>query len=388
MLQLSIITADHGAGKINITDPIANVNEPNVPSDSDDNMDISILSNSAPIKTDVCTQTDLTYKDMEKFLDIELKDSNFFQRKLILESVKKSDKSCNFWTGIPKLSVLLFIYEWILPLASKTKLWMGSKRHSNRSSSHEPKKRLLSLFEEFLLTLIRIRRGFDTNEMSFLFGVSQSQVSHVFLTWVNLLYKCFKPLLEWPSASIIKKNLPRSFRKSFPKTRIVIDCSELFMQKPRSVDAQRLTWSSYKTHNTFKFLLGIAPSGQVTFLSNLFSGSISDREIVVQSKIIDLIEKGDDIMADRGFNIRDILLKKNATLNMPAFSGGKQLSSRAVIRSRRIASVRIHVERAMKRIKNFKIIQGIIPLQLKSSMDQILLICTVLGNLSKPLVNN
>jgi hypothetical protein len=124
----------------------------------------------------------------------------------------------------------------------------------------------------------------------------------------------------------------------------------------------------------------------VTFLSKLYSGSISDREIVKQSKIIDLIEEGGNVMADRGFNIRDLLLFKNAKLNMPTFSGGKQLSAKAVGKSRKIASVRIHVERSMERLKNFKILQGVVPLVLKNSIDQILAVCAVIGNLQDPLV--
>ena len=91
-------------------------------------------------------------------------------------------------------------------------------------------------------------------------------------------------------------------------------------------------------------------------------------------------------MADRGFNIRDLLLRKNAFLNIPAFSDGKQLSGRAVGKSRKIASLRIHVERAMERLKNFKMVQGVIPLQLKNSLNQVLLICAVLSNMQDPLV--
>ena len=133
-------------------------------------------------------------------------------------------------------------------------------------------------------------------------------------------------------------------------------------------------------------MIGIAPSGQTTYLSKLFCGSISDRDIVIQSGFLNLIEAGDNIMADRGFTIRDLLLRKNAKLNIPAFSGGKQLSARAVSESQKIASVRIHVERAIERIKNFNILNGVIALQLKNSLDQILTIATVLGNLNQPLV--
>ena len=79
-------------------------------------------------------------------------------------------------------------------------------------------------------------------------------------------------------------------------------------------------------------------------------------------------------MADHGFNIRDLLLRKNALLNIPAFSDGKQLPGRAVGKSRKIASLRIHVELAMERLKIFKMVQGVIPLQLKNSLNQVLLI--------------
>ena len=113
------------------------------------------------------------------------------------------------------------------------------------------------------------------------------------------------------------------------------------------------------------------PSGAITFLSKLYSGNISDLAIVKESKFIDLVEEGDDIMADRGFNIRHLLLPKKATLNIPSFSHGKKLSVKAVRRSRNIATVRIHVERAIRRMKTFKILSGIIPLKLRYSLNQI-----------------
>ena len=37
----------------------------------------------------------------------------------------------------------------------------------------------------------------------------------------------------------------------------------------------------------------------------------------------------DDVMADWGFNLRDLVTKRNATLNIPPFAKGKQLSTKA-----------------------------------------------------------
>ena len=58
-------------------------------------------------------------------------------------------------------------------------------------------------------------------------------------------------------------------------------------------------------------------------------------------------------MADRGSLIRDLLTLKGATLNIPPFAHGKQLSSAATTKTRRIARARIHVEHAIGRLKNF-----------------------------------
>ena len=313
---------------------------------------------------------------------------NWLKRKFFVDAVTSSDKNARFWTGIETLTVLNFVFEYLLPCAQFVPLWMGKKRESltKRHYRKTPKKRTLSFFEEFIMTLVRIRRGLDTEEMAYLFGVTQSQVTHVFLTWINIMYKCCHPLLIWPSKDLVQHNMPKSFKLKYPSTRVIIDCSEIFIQTPRSLDAQRATYSSYKSHNTFKFLLGIAPSGQITFLSALYVGSISDREIVKRSGFLRLIEWKDHVMADRGFTIRDLLLRKNAYLNMPAFSNGKQLPKRAAGKSTKVSSVRIHVERAMERLKNNKILQGIVPLQLKNSMNQIMVICAVLSNLEAPLV--
>jgi hypothetical protein len=100
------------------------------------------------------------------------------------------------------------------------------------------------------------------------------------------------------------------------------------------------------------------------------------------------VEEGDDIMADRGFNIRHLLLPKTTSPNIPAFSHGKVLSAKAVKRSRRVASVRIHIERAIRRMKTFKIISEIVPLKLRHCLNQIITIIAVLCNLHERLVKD
>ena len=81
-----------------------------------------------------------------------------------------------------------------------------------------------------------------------------------------------------------------SFKRTYPSTRCIIDCTELFCQRPSSLTIQSSLYSSYndKHHVTYKglVLVGIAPSGSITFVSQLYEGSISDKEIVARSGIL------------------------------------------------------------------------------------------------------
>ena len=57
-------------------------------------------------------------------------------------------------------------------------------------------------------------------------------------------------------------------------------------------------------------------------------------------------------MADRVFDIQNIVAAKKIKLNIPPFMRGKeQLSLEEEFETRSIASVRIHVETAIERIK-------------------------------------
>jgi len=305
------------------------------------------------------------------------------QRQAFVAVVCRSDANCLYYTGVHTVALLQFLFEWLQPGQSNMKLWDGDRKGLPKTPRGR-KRALMTLKDEFIMTLVRIRQGFDMQHLADLFGISKSHVCRIFSAWVIFLHARFKMLLVWPSQVIVRSNLPASF-KQYPKTRCIIDCTEYFVQRPFRPVAQKQTWSSYKHSNTFKQLIGIMPTGTITFVSKLYSGNISDLAIVQQSKFIDLVESDDDIMADRGFNIRHLLLPKKATLNIPAFSHGKRLSVKAVQRSRQIATVRFHVERAIRRMKTFKILSGIIPLRLRHSLNQITVIVAVLCNLHERL---
>ena len=72
------------------------------------------------------------------------------------------------------------------------------------------------------------------------------------------------------------------------------------MQRPSSLEYQSASFLAYKNTNTCKLLVGISPNGAITFLLDLYEGSISDRDLVIASSILDKLERGDSVMADKG----------------------------------------------------------------------------------------
>lgn len=93
------------------------------------------------------------------------------------------------------------------------------------------------------------------------------------------------------------------FQSTFPNTRVILDCTEVLTPSAKVLNSQ--TYLNYKSHTTFKGLIGITPNGAVCFVSKLFTGNISDKDITKRSGILDLLENGDEVMTDKGFLIQD-----------------------------------------------------------------------------------
>ena len=91
------------------------------------------------------------------------------------------------------------------------------------------------------------------------------------------------------------------------------------------------------------------------------------------SSLIYLFEWNDLIMADRGFDIKDLLACKKVKLFIPPKRQRKsdQVSKKDSFATMRIANIRIHVERAIWRIKGWHIFDGVIPLSLCGVVDQL-----------------
>ena len=192
-----------------------------------------------------------------------------------------------------------------------------------------------------------------------------------------------------PSVEQVAGTLPCAFKENVPTTFAIIDGSEIFIETPTDLHMQSSTWSQYKHHNTAKFLVACAPNGSISYVSPLYVGSISDVELTRICGFLTKLEDkpGISIMADRGFTVKDMLEKLAIRLNIPPFMEGRQqLPSEEIEAGQKIASLRIHIERAIGRIKTYRILTSTIPLSMARLSNQIVCICALLSNSHPALV--
>lgn len=201
--------------------------------------------------------------------------------------------------------------------------------------------------------------------------------------------------MKWPERDEL--SMPMDFRKSFKNCIIIIDCFEAFMERPTNLRARAQTWSNYRHHNTVKFLIGIAPQGAVTFILKGWGGRATDVYITENCGMLERLQPGDVVLADRGFNIHDGASMYCARVTLPPFTRGKkQLSQQEVDVARQLSRVRIHVERVIGVVwQKYTILQSTLPVNFMctdtediSTIDKVVTICCVLCNCCKSVVSN
>ncbi|XP_062584812.1 uncharacterized protein LOC134281470 [Saccostrea cucullata] len=313
--------------------------------------------------------------------------------RMTYEDMKDDDSKTRFYTGFATFQIFWMFFAVLRQKhgAEKLNYWEGETRSMGEKSYHEPgvkkpgRKRSLRPVDEFLMVCMRLRLGLLQEHLADIFRVSETTVSRVMNTWINFLYDHCKSLIKWVSREQILCNLPKLF-SMHADTRIVLDCTEFFIEKPSSLKAQWMTWSEYKHSNTFKILIGVSPSGMVTFVSRLWGGNVSDRHITQHDGFLPKLSPGDVVMADKGFTIED-LLPADVGLNVPPrVSSTCQMSKHDFFKTNRIASARIVVEMKMEQIKNYNIVNSVLPISEVHLSEQIIVICTSLTNLLPPLL--
>lgn len=310
------------------------------------------------------------------------------------------ESDVKFFTGLPSTEAFKCLFEYLLPKAQNMQYWRGAKQtekealkfpspfqtFAGRSETRMGPSRKLSLEQEFLLTLMKLRLALLIEDLAFRFKVSSATTSSIFITWVKLCSKELSVLIIWPTRYQIKKTLPTCFGKLYPKVRCIIDCFECFTETPSGLDLAATMWSEYKHHYTFKVLVAITPNGAISYVSPAYGGRATDVFVVRDSGFLNYLEPYDEVMADRGFKIREELMMRMVSLCIPpSKAASMQMLPADVRKTSSIANVRIYVEQAIGRIKVFHVLKHELPISLLPLADDIVRVCCALCNLLPPL---
>ena len=328
---------------------------------------------------------------LERIAKLEEEVRKLKEEKFGLHKIQNDDYLTKFYTGFHSYKMFNDFFDSIKDHAAEMITYLQNKRLNTEQTKTlcARKQAKLSLKEQLFLFLHKVRLGSLDQDLADKFGVAQSTVSRNTVTWANFLYCILGSQNIWPSKQQLQEHIPKAFVPRYENVRVVLDCTELRVQSPSSLVMNSELYSNYKTTTTMKCLIGITPWGAISFVSNLYSGSISDKAITRCSGILDLLEAGDEVMADKGFVIDDLLEPKGCKLVIPHFLASKgQFTAEENAANAAVTNVRVHVERAIRRIKEYHIFDGIIPLTLAGSVNQLWAVCSLLTNFQGPLIRS
>lgn len=276
-------------------------------------------------------------------------------------------------TGLPTKEVFDIVHLHALRFKDSINYFSGWKVES------------ISFEDQIFITLMKVRQNYTNLHLAQLFHCSVSTIANIVTTFIHVLHSIlFDDLMtSIPSRDKNKLSAPSSFSQ-FGSCRIVIDCTDIEVAAPGLMSQQNATYSSYRGMNSFKVIVGVAPNAVITYVSNLYPGSISDKAIVQQSGLLKHFSAGDMIMADKGFLIQDIL-PHGVSVNIPPFLNNGTFTESEAKATKTIAKCRIHVERANARLKDFRIL-NFIPSYLRCYADILFQLCAALVNLQFPLI--
>ena len=164
-----------------------------------------------------------------------------------------------------------------------------------------------------------------------------------FIKFLNLLYTKLRFLIHWQDRGNIRQVVPPIFKQHFSKLTCIIDCFEIFIDRPVNLRAQAQVYSNHKKHSTVKYLISCSPLGAINFLPNGWGGRATGTYIVRNSGFFssNFHCPGGQILADEGFPLQDdFAWSCSAEFIIPAYTKGKKrVSAKEVETIRKIASI-------------------------------------------------
>lgn len=240
---------------------------------------------------------------------------------------------------------------------------------------------------QILLTLMKLRLNVDNERFASEFQIGLPTVNAILSTWVDYMYDQLSQLSTWPHRDTIFQSMPEGFQQYFPNTFAILSLIELELElKPEEPDP--LPPVTLTSGTTLKSLIACDPSGVVMYVSDLFPGSWSGREIFQKCNIEKLLRgciqcgylnNGDGLMVDKSLPIRNEVESIGLRMNIPPIDGIKPHDEETKM-SFIFAEHIIHLERAAARIKRFQILWDTTSMSQFGNANQVWHVVSMLAN--------
>lgn len=265
-------------------------------------------------------------------------------------SFKNDPEKVQFYTGLPNY----FVFE--------TVMWLLVPHMKGDRNAK------LSNFQQLLLTLMRLRLDLRNQDLAYRFGVKVSTVTRTVHRIINIMFTTLVPTaVFWPSRLELRKNLPEAVKCTHPDCAVIIDCFKVSLEKAVSLDAHRqgaratrevTTLSAHSALiSELKYVIGVAPQGAVMFVSRGAPGNISDKTLVESCGLLCKLLPGDVVLAERDFDIKDLVGAHRAELTVTSseFQGIDQSQQdtrdEVLLAATERMNVYRHVERVIQMVK-------------------------------------
>ncbi|CAG2197412.1 unnamed protein product [Mytilus edulis] len=266
--------------------------------------------------------------------------------------------------------------------------------------THVPYRRTghsLSTRSQLLLTLFKLRHNFTFIDLGYRFCLSKIKAKNIFCAWLYQISDRFQEVYTWPHRETLKAQVPRHFHQNFPSTFVLLKRIKIkvfqernranFSSLPRDV-------ASKKSEKTRHGILAVDPRGSVIGCSRLVAGNLSDSDLFencgLKRQLVTLmnngkLDNGDGILCE-GLDIEKDINEIGLKLNNVAFMKcdiSDQLKT--MLQTQHVQNHKILVDKAVNRLKKFRIISQTVPTSLSASCDKIFQVTAFLTNFQPPL---
>ena len=289
------------------------------------------------------------------------------------------DDKVRYYTGLASFSAFITLLNHLAPYLPQAS------------------RQLLSPFQMLFLVFLRLRLDLPIQHIAYLFGMHRTTAANYFMDTVSVMHRRLSPLIHWPDRDSLRKSMPHQFVEVYGKRVAVnVDCFEIFIERPSNLKARSQTFSHYKHNNTMKYLIGITPQGSISFISKGWGGRTSDKHVTENCGFLDNLLPGDIVLADRGFDIDEMVGMMCAEVKIPSFTRGRsQMCARDIESTRELAHLRIHVERVIGNLcAKYTVLTGTLPICLVlpcesegiTFLDKMVTLCCALTNMCPSVV--